>query len=43
MKITDIKDKKDLLTSSKRKTNAFYQLEIDLKYNEIYEFGINIT
>ena len=43
VRMTGIKDQKDLLVSIERKKNICQQLQTNLKYNKIYGYTVNIT
>ena len=43
VKMTGIRDQKNLLASIKREENALQQLQTDPKYNKVYGFGADAT
>ncbi len=43
VRMTDIKDQKDLLVSIKRAKDALQHLQTDPEYSEVYWFGADVT
>ena len=43
VRMTDIKDQKDLLVSIKRAKDALQHLQTDPEYGEVYWFGADVT